>query len=205
MSQSWIMIDYGVGNVFSLMEALKRCGIDCTLTRDPQLIMDAKVILLPGVGAFEDAMNQLRKYGLDGLLKGKKDNQWLVGICLGMQLLYEESEEFGVHQGLGFLKGRVIKFEDTTLKIPHMGWNVLNQNQEGHSLLKNLQDNDRVYYVHSYYASHIEQSTLVASSDYGVDVPGIVMNNHVIGFQFHPEKSGQVGEQLLRNLKEVCL
>lgn len=205
MSQSWIMIDYGVGNVFSLMEALKRCGIDCTLTRDPQLIMDAKVILLPGVGAFEDAMNQLRRYGLDGLLKGKKDNQWLVGICLGMQLLYEESEEFGVHQGLGFLKGRVIKFEDTTLKIPHMGWNVLNQNQVVHSLLKNLQSDDRVYYVHSYYASHIEQSTLVASSDYGVDVPGIVMNDHVIGFQFHPEKSGQVGEQLLRNLKEVCL
>lgn len=205
MSQSWIMIDYGVGNVFSLMEALKRGGIDCTLTRDPQLIMDAKVILLPGVGAFEDAMNQLRKYGLDGLLKGKKDNQWLVGICLGMQLLYEESEEFGVHQGLGFLKGRVIKFEDTTLKIPHMGWNVLNQNQEGHPLLKNLQSNDRVYYVHSYYASHIEQNTLVASSDYGVDVPGIVMNDHVIGFQFHPEKSGQVGEQLLRNLKEVCV
>ena len=205
MSQSWIMIDYGVGNVFSLMEALKRCGIDCTLTRDPQLIMDAKVILLPGVGAFEDAMNQLRKYGLDGLLKGKKDNQWLVGICLGMQLLYKESEEFGVHQGLGFLKGRVIKFEDTTLKIPHMGWNVLNQDQEGHPLLKNLQSNDRVYYVHSYYASHIEQNTLVASSDYGVDVPGIVMNDHVIGFQFHPEKSGQVGEQLLRNLKEVCV
>lgn len=205
MSQSWIMIDYGVGNVFSLMEALKRCGIDCTLTRDPQLIMDAKVILLPGVGAFEDAMNQLRKYELDGLLKGKKENQWLVGICLGMQLLYEESEEFGVHQGLGFLKGRVIKFEDTTLKIPHMGWNVLNQNQEGHPLLKNLQDNDRVYYVHSYYASHIEHKTLVASSDYGVDVPGIVMKDHVIGFQFHPEKSGQVGEQLLRNLKEMCL
>ncbi len=205
MSQSWIMIDYGVGNVFSLMEALKRCGIDCTLTRDSQLIRDAKVILLPGVGAFEDAMNQLRKYQLETILKDKRDDQWLVGICLGMQLLYEESEEFGKHQGLGFLKGRIVKFVDPSLKIPHMGWNVLNQNQQSHPLLKNLQSDDRVYYVHSYYASEIEQKMLVASSDYGVDVPGIVMNDHVIGFQFHPEKSGQVGEQLLRNLKEVCV
>jgi imidazole glycerol-phosphate synthase subunit HisH len=205
MSQSWIMIDYGVGNVFSLMEALKRCGIDCTLTRDPQQIKEAKVILLPGVGAFEDAMNQLRKYKLDTILKEKQEEQWLVGICLGMQLLYEESEEFGIHQGLGFLKGRIVKFEDPTLKIPHMGWNVLNQNQGSHPLLKGLNSLDRVYYVHSYYASQIDEKILVASSDYGVDVPGIVMKDRVIGFQFHPEKSGQVGEQLLRNLKEVCL
>lgn len=205
MSPSWHMIDYGVGNVFSLMEALKRCGIDCTLTRDPQVIKDAKVILLPGVGAFEDAMNQLRKYKLESILKDKKDDQWLVGICLGMQLLFDESEEFGMHQGLGFLKGRVIKFKEVSLKIPHMGWNVLNQNQKAHPLLKNIQADDRVYYVHSYYASQVDQKMLVASSDYSVDVPGIVMHDRVIGFQFHPEKSGQVGEQLLRNLKEVCV
>jgi len=205
MSASFVMIDYGVGNVFSLLQALKRVGIECELSDNPKTIKDAKVILLPGVGAFEDAMNQLKAKGLDQVLHQVRSDQWLVGICLGMQLLYEESEEFGIHQGLGFLKGRIIKFESSTLKIPHMGWNNLDAKKENHSLLSNLLDDAFVYYVHSYYASECEQNSLVATSDYGVEVPGIVMQNNIIGFQFHPEKSGKVGEQLLRNLKEVCI
>jgi glutamine amidotransferase len=205
MSSKFVMIDYGVGNVFSLLHALKRGGIECELTHDPIKIQEAKVILLPGVGAFEDAMNQLKIRGLDIILKKIQPHQWLVGICLGMQLLYEESEEFGLHEGLGLLKGRIIKFESNTLKIPHMGWNKLFSQFKSHPLLQGLDKEAFVYFVHSYYASECETSTLVATSDYGVDVPGIVMKDNIIGFQFHPEKSGTVGEQLLRNLKEVCV
>jgi imidazole glycerol-phosphate synthase subunit HisH len=204
MISQYVMIDYGVGNVFSLLHALKRVGIECTLTSDPFMIQQAKVILLPGVGAFEDAMNQIKQRNLDQILKQVRKDQWLVGICLGMQLLYEVSEEFGVHEGLGLLKGRIIKFESKTLKIPHMGWNKLSSHHTNHALLKDLDHQAYVYYVHSYYASECESTTLVATSDYGVDVPGIVMKDNIIGFQFHPEKSGVVGEQLLRNLKEVC-
>jgi imidazole glycerol-phosphate synthase subunit HisH len=204
MSSQYVMIDYGVGNVFSLLHALKRVGIECTLTSDPFMIQQAKVILLPGVGAFEDAMKQLKQRNLDQILKQVRKDQWLVGICLGMQLLYEVSEEFGVHEGLGLLKGRIIKFESKTLKIPHMGWNRLSSHHTNHALLKDLDHQAFVYFVHSYYASECETLTLVATCDYGVDVPGIVMKENIIGFQFHPEKSGVVGEQLLRNLKEVC-
>lgn len=199
-----IMIDYGVGNVFSLLHALKRVGIECELTDDHDKIKQANIILLPGVGAFEDAMNQLKLKGLDTILKNIKSNQWLVGICLGMQLLYEVSEEFGVHEGLGLLQGRIVKFESDALKIPHMGWNQLKATNFDHPLLKDCDSSSFVYYVHSYYATQIDASSLIASSDYGVNVPGIVMQNNVIGFQFHPEKSGSVGEVLLRNMMEVC-
>jgi imidazole glycerol-phosphate synthase subunit HisH len=205
MSSKFVMIDYGVGNVFSLLHALKRVGIECELTDDPIKIQEAKVILLPGVGAFEDAMNQLKIRGLDNILKQVQPHQWLVGICLGMQLLYKQSEEFGLHEGLGLLKGRIIKFESDTLKIPHMGWNKLSSPFVNHPLLQGLDKEAFVYFVHSYYASECEATTLVATSEYGVDVPGIVMKDNIIGFQFHPEKSGLVGEQLLRNLKEVCV
>lgn len=202
MTSTIVMIDYGVGNVFSLLHAFKRVGVDCILTDDAKLIQAADVVILPGVGAFEDAMNQLKRKGLDQLLMNKPTHQWLVGICLGMQLLYDISEEFGVHQGLGLLKGRIVKFSEQSLKIPHMGWNKL-QSVVKHPLLKDLNNEAYVYYVHSYYASEIESSTLVGTSDYGVSVPGIVMKDKIIGFQFHPEKSGKVGEQLLRNLLEV--
>lgn len=202
MNAKMIMIDYGVGNVFSLLHAFKRVGVDCVLTDDIELIQAADVVILPGVGAFEDAMNQLKQKGLDEVLKNKPAHQWLIGICLGMQLLYDISEEFGVHKGLGLLQGRIVKFNEGSLKIPHMGWNKL-QSKMTHSLLKNLDQDAYVYYVHSYYASEIESSSLIGYSDYGVNVPGIVMKDKIIGFQFHPEKSGTVGEQLLRNLLEV--
>lgn len=202
MTSKIVMIDYGVGNVFSLLHALQRVGVDCILTDDVQLIQSADVVILPGVGAFEDAMNQLKQKGLDQVLINKPTHQWLIGICLGMQLLYEISEEFGVHQGLGLLKGRIVKFHEGSLKIPHMGWNKL-QSAAKHPLLKDLNNEAYVYYVHSYYASEIESSTLIGFSDYGLSVPGIVLKDKIIGFQFHPEKSGQVGEQMLRNLLEV--
>ena len=204
MSLKIVMIDYEVGNVFSLFHALKRVGIECILTDDVQLIQTADVIILPGVGAFEDAMNQLKRKGLDHILINKSPHQWLIGICLGMQLLYEVSEEFGTHPGLGLLKGRIVKFTDEKLKIPHMGWNKL-LGEGSHPLLKGLNDDSFVYYVHSYYAREIEQTTLIGYSDYGVQVPGIVMKDKIIGFQFHPEKSGCVGEQLLRNVFEAVL
>jgi glutamine amidotransferase len=202
MTSKIVMIDYGVGNVFSLHHALQRVGVDCILTDDVQLIQTADVIILPGVGAFEDAMNQLKRKGLDQVLLNKASNQWLIGICLGMQLLYDVSEEFGLHSGLGLLQGRIVKFTDETLKIPHMGWNTL-LSEVTHPLLQGLNQDAFVYYVHSYYADEIENTTLIGYSDYGVRIPGIVMKDRIIGFQFHPEKSGHVGEQLLRNLFEV--
>lgn len=197
-----VMVDYGVGNVFSLLHALKRIGIDCVLSDNYATIQQASCIILPGVGAFKDAMTQLEVKGLDVVLKQLQPKQRLIGICLGMQLLYDASEEFGLHTGLGILRGSIIRFPTSTLKIPHMGWNPLSSNQWDHPLLKGCDSTSFVYYVHSYYASRINPTSLVAFSNYGVDVPGIVMQDNVIGFQFHPEKSGAVGEQLLRNVFE---
>ena len=198
------VIDYGVGNLFSLTESLKAIGADAVVTGDPDVIRSADGIILPGVGAFEDARRKLRESGLDTVVReearlGKK----LLGICLGMQMLFEESHEYGVHEGLGLLKGSVIAMDGNIpkgLKIPHIGWNSLHITAD-HPIFKYVKENDYVYFVHSYYASGCEDS-LLATSEYGIPITAAVASGNVTGMQFHPEKSGEVGLAILKAFSE---
>ena len=194
------IIDYGVGNLFSLVSSLKMIGADAVVTGDADVIRCADKLILPGVGAFADAAAKLRESGLDVLLheeaaKGKE----IMGICLGMQLLFERSMEYGEHEGLGLLKGSVVPMEGvipTNLKIPHIGWNALHFNNT-HKLMKYIKENDCVYFVHSYFATDCEDS-LLATAEYGKELTAMVGKDNVMGCQFHPEKSGTVGLNILR-------
>ncbi len=188
------VVDYGIGNLFSISRSLKYLGHDCIVTSRPQELVDADRIILPGVGAFGDAMAQLEKTGLIPLLEKLKDEKPFLGICLGMQLLFEESEEYGTHKGLGFLKGRVVPLGGT-LKVPHMGWNALHITADT-PLLADVREGDHVYFVHSFHAVGCEDS-LCAVTDYGQPVTAVVASGNVCGCQFHPEKSGAVGLAIL--------
>ena len=193
------IVDYGVGNLFSLCSSLERIGAEAVVTSDPQVIEKADKLILPGVGAFADAAQKLRDSGLDVLIceqvaKGKE----IMGICLGMQMLFEKSYEFGEHKGLGLLKGCVIPMEGTIppeLKIPHIGWNALHCKPS--KLLRYIKEGDFVYFVHSFYATDCEES-VIATTEYGKELTAVVQQGNVMGCQFHPEKSGQVGLQILR-------
>lgn len=197
------IIDYGMGNLFSVNNALKRLGAETVISGDPEVLASCEGLVLPGVGAFPDAMAALREQKLDLFLKEYvTSGKPLIGICLGMQLLFESSDEHGYSTGLGFLKGHIVKFagigrEGRSYKVPHMGWNKLHFHQE-HPLLAGLEE-DYVYFVHSYYAEIKKTSELLASASYDVEVPGIVGLGNVMGMQFHPEKSGQMGKVLLQN------
>ena len=202
------IIDYGVGNLFSLVRSLEYLGIESVVTKDLDVLKKADQVILPGVGAFGDAMTKLREQGLEEPIKAlAASGKPLLGICLGMQLLFEKSTEFGEHQGLGLLSGEVVSLkkalqaEHADLKVPHIGWNTLAIHQES-VLLKNIHAGDQVYYVHSFYATHCDES-LVATSEYGIDVPGVVQYKNIYGAQFHPEKSGDVGLQMLKAFSEV--
>ena len=194
------IVDYGVGNLFSLCSSFKAIGAEVTVTSDPDVIRNADKIILPGVGAFGDAIRKLNDTGLDKIIieeakKGKK----LMGICLGMQLLFEKSYEYGEHNGLGLLKGSVVPMENkipTELKIPHIGWNGLHF-CKNHPLFKYIKEEDHVYFVHSYYAENCEDS-LLATAEYGRELTAAVVKDNVAGMQFHPEKSGSVGLNILR-------
>ena len=199
------VVDYGVGNLFSLTQSLKAIGADAAVTGDSEVIRSADGIILPGVGAFEDARRKLSESGLDKVVteearRGKK----LLGICLGMQMLFEESHEYGVHEGLALLSGRVIPMDGNIpkgLKIPHIGWNSLNITRS-HPIFKYVKEKDYVYFVHSYYASGCEDS-LLATSDYGVPITAAVAKGNIMGMQFHPEKSGEVGLGILKAFSEM--
>lgn len=196
-----VIIDYGVGNIGSITNGLRRADINVVVSSDPSVIKQADVLFLPGVGAFKDAMDALEQTHLIPLIKSHvQQNKLLVGICLGMQLLFEESDEYGVAKGLGLLKGRV-EYLDVPYKVPHMGWNGLAIKQSD-PLFNQVKNGDYVYFVHSYGAV-CDPSYILASVDYGNDIPAIVRHKNVIGYQFHPEKSGQVGLQLLKNIKEL--
>ena len=199
------IIDYGIGNIHSLISAfesyeLKGEPVEVILTSDEALLKVADLVILPGVGAFKYAMEELEKRDLVRVIQSLHgDGKTLVGICLGMQLMYESSDEYGICKGLGLLKGKVRELPDQ-IKKPHMGWNVLNFNTPNSSLLEELSDESYVYFVHSFYATEIDETTLIASTNYDVLVPAIVIQDNIIGFQFHPEKSGSVGGQLISNL-----
>lgn len=193
------IVDYGVGNLKSVSNALTYVGLDNRITGDPQELERANSILLPGVGAFPDAARKLRQTGLDQAILRMGQDKPVLGICLGMQLLFEESLEYGRHKGLGLLAGRVVPMEGAIpekLKIPHIGWNALQPVAES-PLLRDVKPGDCVYFVHSYYADGCADS-LVATAEYGIPITAMVQKGNVMGCQFHPEKSGPVGLAILR-------
>ena len=193
------IVDYGVGNLFSLKSSLNAIGADAVVTADGAEIARAEKIILPGVGAFADAMDKLRKTGLDRVVcieaeKGKP----LLGICLGMQLLFDKSYEYGEHQGLGLIPGSVQPIAGVIpaeYKIPHIGWNALHFKKES-PLFRGVKEGDCVYFVHSYYAADCAADT-VATAEYGAELTAAVQRKNVFGCQFHPEKSGSVGLNIL--------
>ncbi|TFJ91583.1 imidazole glycerol phosphate synthase subunit HisH [Lentibacillus salicampi] len=192
------IIDYGAGNIKSLQYGLKNVGLDFQLTTDPNIIRQSDGIILPGVGAFYDAMNALIELELTGALQEEATHgKPLLGICLGMQLLYEKSYENGLWDGLGLLHGEVGRINDS-VKVPHMGWNTLTHHNNS-TLLNDIANNTYVYFVHSYAVTSYNPDDLISSTTYGGTVPAIVRNGNLIGMQFHPEKSGAAGLQLLQN------
>ncbi|MGX9135830.1 imidazole glycerol phosphate synthase subunit HisH [Rummeliibacillus sp. JY-2-4R] len=198
------VIDYGMGNLFSVEQAIKRLGCEVVISADQESLLACDALILPGVGAFEDAMKRLQDTGLVSLFeKVVTTNKPLLGICLGMQLLFEESEENGIWQGLGIFKGRIKRFSGQDLsgksyRVPHMGWNDLQFEKEP-TWLEQLPKDRYVYFVHSYFATDMNDEDLIAYADYGdVKVPGIVQKGKVSGMQFHPEKSGECGVSLLQ-------
>ena len=199
------IVDYGVGNLFSLQSSLKSLRQEAVVTSDPGMIRSAERIILPGVGAFGDAAEKLRLTGLDRIvLEQAEKGKPLLGICLGMQMLFEKSYEFGEHRGLGLLRGSVIPMKGTIpegLKIPQMGWNSL-MIKRNHPLLQYVKEGDCVYFVHSYYATDCEES-LLAACEYGKELAAAVAFENVMGCQFHPEKSGRVGLSILKAFCEV--
>lgn len=194
------VVDYGVGNLFSLTSSLAAIGAESIVTGDPEKIKSADKIILPGVGAFEDARRKLSESGLDKVvIEEARGGKKLFGICLGMQMLFERSYEYGEHEGLGLLRGSVVGMQGRIpeeLKIPHIGWNSLNIKKE-HPIFKYVKEGDFVYFVHSYYAEGCEES-LLATSEYGRELTAAVALDNVTGTQFHPEKSGEVGLSILK-------
>ncbi len=199
------IIDYGVGNLFSLKSSLRAIGRDAVVTGDAEIIKNADLLILPGVGAFGDAIEKLRQSGLDRLICEMADNGTpLMGICLGMQLLFDKSYEYGEHKGLGLIHGEILPLKSdipSGLDVPHMCWNALNIRRES-PILKYTKNGEHVYFVHSFYARVSEDCT-TASAEYGVDVTASVQNKNVYGCQFHPEKSGEVGLSILRAFCEL--
>ena len=199
------IVDYGVGNLFSLECSLNTIGADVTVTADPEILKQADQVLLPGVGAFEDAARKLHESGLDAVIKDlAKSGKPLLGICLGMQMLFEKSYEYGEHDGLGLIPGKVISMDGIVpadYKIPHIGWNALRFKQEC-PLFKDIQESDCVYFVHSYFATDCDPY-ITATAEYGPDLTAAVAHKNIFGCQFHPEKSGTVGLAILKAFTEL--
>ena len=199
------IVDYGVGNLFSLKCSLDAIGAEAVVTGDAAVLRNAGKIILPGVGAFEDAARKLQSTGLDTVIKEEAAaGKPILGICLGMQLLFEKSYEFGEHQGLGLIPGSVVPmagFIPAELKIPHIGWNAL-RFQKSSPLFRFIREGDYVYFVHSYFAAHCDDC-VIADSEYGQYLTAAVQNKNVYGCQFHPEKSGTVGLNILKAFAQL--
>lgn len=200
------VVDYGVGNLFSLRSSLVSLGIETAVTGEKTEIEKADRIILPGVGAFEDSAKKLRETGLDKVIVERaKAGTPLMGICLGMQLLFDKSFEYGVHDGLGLIKGKVVPMQGvipSELKVPHIGWNALHFTSKKSEIFKYINENDCVYFVHSYFADECDEA-VIATVEYGKELTAAVQNENVFGCQFHPEKSGEVGLKILKAFCEV--
>ena len=199
------IIDYGVGNLFSLRSSFVAIGYDALVTSDPEVLRAADRLILPGVGAFGDAAQKLKASGLGEVLcEQAAMGKPIMGICLGMQLLFEKSYEYGVHEGLGLISGSVRPISEVIpkdYKIPHIGWNALKFKRKS-PIFKYLKDGDHVYFVHSFYAADCEDA-VIADAEYGAELTAAVQNGNVYGCQFHPEKSGNVGLNILRAFCEL--
>jgi glutamine amidotransferase len=208
------VIDYGAGNLRNVCKALEHVGADITLTDDLSVIERADKVVVPGVGAFADCQHGLKSRGLfqpvrDIAARGTP----VLGICVGMQLLFDMGEEMGEWEGLGLIPGRVVKFDFTQhstlsphpLKVPHIGWNQLTLRQPGHPLLRDVPEGGYAYFVHSYHPAGVDPAHVLATTDYGYDFPSVVARDNVWGIQFHPEKSQDVGLQMLRNFVEFSI
>lgn len=195
------IVDYGVGNLFSLCSSFRSIGADAVVTADPEVLHRADRIVLPGVGAFGDAAQKLRDSGLaEIVVREAKAGKPLLGICLGMQLLFDKSLEYGEHAGLGLIPGEVRPIAEVIpkgLKIPHIGWNALHFGGKKSPLFRYITEGDCVYFVHSYYGANCADS-VIATAEYGAELTAAVAHNNVYGCQFHPEKSGAVGMNILR-------
>jgi len=200
------IVDYGVGNLFSLKSSLAMIGFDAVVSGDAGEIARAEKVILPGVGAFADAAEKLRQTGLDRVVAEQANGgKPVLGICLGMQLLFTRSFEYGEHKGLNLIPGDVIDMKPritATLKAPHIGWNALRLKQPEHPLFRYIQEGDCVYFVHSFYADNCE-STVLATAEYGAELTAAVGKDNVLGCQFHPEKSGRVGLNILKAFCEL--
>ncbi|MBO7309924.1 MAG: imidazole glycerol phosphate synthase subunit HisH [Clostridia bacterium] len=200
------IVDYGIGNLFSLKSSFAKIGEDAVVTSDESVIRESDRIILPGVGAFEDAILKLRQSGLDkAVIEETQKGKPLMGICLGMQLLFEKSYEYGEHIGLGLIKGEIRPlFENsrTDLKVPHMGWNKLSFVGKKDKIFKYINEGDSVYFVHSFHGTDCENS-LIAVSEYGETITAAVRRGNICGCQFHPEKSGNVGLSILKAFCEL--
>jgi glutamine amidotransferase len=196
------IVDYGIGNLGSAAKAFRHVGAEAVLSGDPAVLREADTLVLPGDGAFGAAMDELRRRDLLPVLREAVDQgRTLLGICVGMQLLFDHSEEHGSHRGLGLLPGRVRRFRGD-LPVPHMGWNRLRRRRP-HALLEGLEDGAYVYFVHSYYCE-APPDVVVASSDYGLDFAAVVGRGNVLGVQFHPEKSQGIGLRMIDNFVRRC-
>lgn len=198
------IIDYDAGNLKSVEKALQYLGEECIVTRDKEKLLKADKIILPGVGAFGDAMEKLHKFGLvDVIHKLVKENKPFLGICLGLQLMFESSEEGPGVKGLGLLTGKIVKFpEKEGFKIPHMGWNSIDVKEESR-LFKGVSNNSYVYFVHSYYLQAENENDVAATTEYITHVHASVEHDNIFACQFHPEKSGDVGLRILKNFCEL--
>lgn len=200
------IVDYGVGNLFSLVSSFKAIGVSAMVTGDEKELEKADKIVLPGVGAFGDAADKLRKTGLDTAVKKEvKKGKDLLGICLGMQLLFDKSYEYGEYEGLGLIKGNIKPIAEVIpegYKIPHIGWNSLRLSENKSKIFKYITDGDFVYFVHSFYGADCADS-VIATTDYGADLTAAVGKENVYGCQFHPEKSGEVGLNILRAFCDI--
>lgn len=196
------IIDYGMGNLRSVSKAFERLGFEVNVTREPRQIADASHVVLPGVGAFPDCMRNLEEMGLiDPVHRALSSGKPFLGICLGLQLLFTESEEFGLHKGLGWIRGRVIRFQGTGLKVPHMGWNTLDI-RKATPVLHGLSADAMVYFVHSYYVVPEDPAMIATTTEYGQPFASSISVGNVFACQFHPEKSQAVGLRLLRNFAQ---
>lgn len=197
------IIDYGMGNLHSVKNAFEYIGCETIVSADPKLLDRADGMILPGVGAFPDAMKYLRETNLEYYIKEASLRMPFMGICLGMQLLFDRSFEFAECDGLGLIHGEVVKINHKDVKIPHIGWNELTVENPS-TLLNGISDGDQVYFVHSYKAIVRNNENLISTTDYNGKITAIVQNNNIFGCQFHPEKSGEVGLNILKNFKEMC-
>lgn len=196
------VVDYKLNNLRSLENTLRRLGHEVRVTSDPEDVRTATKLILPGVGAFGDGMRNLNQFGLSGpFIEKARAGTPTLGICLGMHLLFSESEEFGRHEGLGLLEGRVVRLPEH-LRVPHMGWNQLHPKQDD-PLIKGIAEASFVYFVHSYYAEPASAGIVLATTDYEMEFPAIVHSGNVWATQFHPEKSQLVGERLLDNFARI--